>query len=135
MFCRLARERERFTFPRDARGRAAVHVEVAFDFAPLFREQHRKKEAGAEPPSEHREQAGARGWAMRSQPMAVLGQQLLPHLHVPVFDVGEAKVQGLLVRVRFRGRQDTIQKGGVGFVLPMVFEGVQVRQQCGRGHG
>lgn len=52
--------------------------------------------------------------------MAVLGEQLAPHLNVALFDSGQLDVDVFLVRVRFLARERQIEVGGVRLVLPMV---------------
>jgi hypothetical protein len=59
--------------------------------------------------------------------MTVLRHQVAPHDHVPVFYSGEAGIDVLLLRIRFSFAEDSIEKGGVGLVLPVMFEGVNIR--------
>src|SRR5206468_42181 len=89
----LARERERLTLTRHATRRAAVHVEVAFDLASLFGEQHRQEEPRAKSSAEHRQKPRSRAGTMRSGAASVLRQKGLPHLDVLVLDFSQAQVQ------------------------------------------
>jgi hypothetical protein len=56
------------------------------------------------------------------------GQQIRPDLNVLVLDLGESQIQRLLVLVSLRGRQHPIQVCGVGFVLPVMLERVEIRR-------
>ena len=134
---RLARERQRLVRARRAARRAPMHVEIAFDLATLFGEQHRQQEFRAEHLAEAREEPRARARdesVPGSRPC--VAQQAGPHLDVPVFDLGEPPVQILLLRVRLGVGQEPVQIRRVGFVLPMMGEGVEIgRRRRGGGHG
>jgi hypothetical protein len=57
---------------------------------------------------------------------AVLRQKSSPNLDVLVLYLRQAEIEGLLLLVRLRGRENSIQKGRVGLILPMMLEGVEI---------
>jgi hypothetical protein len=57
----------------------------------------------------------------------MLAEQPGPDLDVAVLDLGELQIQRALLLVVFRTGEDAIQVGGVGFVLPVMLEGVEIR--------
>lgn len=61
----------------------------------------------------------------------VLRQQLRPDRYVLVLDLRQPEVQGLFVTVRFRRREDAVQKRRIGLVLPMMFEGEEIGGSLG----
>jgi len=72
---------------------------------------------------------------MRPYTTAVLGQEIGPNLNVPVLDLSQPEIEGLLLRVLlFRGEY-AVQKGGIRLVLPMMLEGVEVGAGRWDGHG
>src|SRR5690242_4864924 len=103
-----------------------MHVEVCLYLTPLLREEHRQQESGAEHASQRRKQARARAGPERPNGSTVIREQLRPDLDVPVLDGGQAQIEVPLLGVSLRARQYTIQVRGVGLVLPMMLEGVQV---------
>jgi hypothetical protein len=52
--------------------------------------------------------------------MAMLGEQLGPHLHVALFDAGELDVDVLPVWIGFLSGESEVQVGGIRFVLPVM---------------
>jgi hypothetical protein len=58
--------------------------------------------------------------------MSVPGEQIGPHYDVTIFDVGEARIDVFFLRVRLGCGEEAIEIGGVGFILPMVLELVDV---------
>jgi len=56
----------------------------------------------------------------------VLGQKIGPHHDVPVFDIRQACVDILLLRVRLGGAEETVQVRRIRFILPVVLERVYV---------
>ena len=52
--------------------------------------------------------------------VAMLGQQLAPHLHVALFDARELDVDVLPVWIGFLPSKSQIEVGGVGFILPVM---------------
>src|SRR5688572_21460178 len=57
--------------------------------------------------------------------MAVLGEELLPHLRVALLHARELDVDLLPFRVGLLARQHQVQVRGVQFVLPVVQPGVE----------
>ena len=62
--------------------------------------------------------------------MAVLGEQLRPHLYVLLFHAGQLDVDVLFVGIALLTREGQVEKGGVGFVLPVMEPYVDI----GLGH-
>ena len=61
------------------------------------------------------------------------GEEIGPDYDVPIFDVSEPGIDVFLFWIRLRRGQNPIEVGGVGFILPMVLERVDVdRGRCGR---
>ena len=58
----------------------------------------------------------------------MLREEARPHFHVAVFHFREALVDVPLGGVGFRTGEDAVEIRGVGLVLPMVLEGVEVRR-------
>ena len=86
---------QRLVAPGAPRAVRAMHVEIAFDLAPLLGEQHRQQKARAEQLAERaRGGACARsgGTARASRPCCA--QQPAPDLDVPVLDLGEPRDRG-----------------------------------------
>ena len=105
-----------------------MHVEVRLYLASFLLEQRGEEKARSETASEGGEQSRSRAGPMRPQLTPVLCQQVLPDLDVLVLDLGQPEVQRLLVRVVFSRCQHAIQERGIGLVLPVVLEGVQIRR-------
>ena len=129
MFRRFASEQQRFAASGRAARRPLVQVEVAFYFATFLSEQERQEEARSKPAPEPCEQSRARGCTEPLWRMPELGEQLGPDLDVAILDDGEARVHVAFFGVGFHARQRSIQERGVGLVLPVVLERVDV----GRG--
>ncbi len=62
--------------------------------------------------------------------MAVLGEELAPHLHVALLDASELDVDVLPVRIGFLTGESEVEVGRVGFILPVMEPLVDV----GLGH-
>ena len=107
-----------------------MEVEVPFDLLALFTQQHRQQIARAEAPAEPRPQLGVQGRPRVIDRVAVLAEELAPHLHVALFDAGELDVDVLAMRIGFLAGEGEVEEGCVGFILPMVEPGVDV----GVGH-
>src|SRR3954462_3421826 len=103
-----------------------MHVEIRFDFTPLFLEKHRQKESRTEPPTECCQDARAPARLESGRGMAVPRQKICPHDDVSVLDVGESSGNVFLLWGRFGVRKDAVQICCVGFVLPMVLERMDV---------
>ena len=99
-----------------------MHVEVCFDLASFFLEQHRQQKAGAEPASERSEEPRAPAGAKLRRRMAVLRQEIRPDHDMPILDIGQTRIDVLLFRIGLGGGEEAIQIRRVGFVLPMVLE-------------
>jgi len=56
----------------------------------------------------------------------MLPQQVLPDDGMAILDLGELEIQRSLPVVGFRASEHAIEKRGVGFVLPMVLEGIEI---------
>ena len=107
--------------------RAAVHVEIALDLAPFLGQQHRQQEARPEHLAESGEQAAcARSVGMLFGRGRARRSRAAPHLDVPVFDFGQPAIEVLLLRVGLGVGEQAIQIRRIGFVLPVVLEGVEV---------
>jgi hypothetical protein len=65
----------------------------------------------------------------------MLRQQVAPYDHVAIFDLRQARVNPLLPLIGLRVSQNPVEKGGVGFILPVVLEGVDVGFMPGRRGG
>src|SRR5688500_13849712 len=103
MVRRFARERQRFrTTGRTLRCRA-MHIEIRAYFATFLLEQHREQKPGPKPATRHSQETRAATWLELAGRAPVLREQISPHHHVPVFDVGEASVDVLLLRVGLGG--------------------------------
>ena len=103
-----------------------MHVEVCLDLASFFLEQHRKQEARAKPASECGEEPRAPARTEVRRRVAVPREQIGPDNNVPIFDVGQARIDVLLFRIGFRGGEEAVQIRRIGFILPMVLERVYV---------
>src|SRR5438876_3873732 len=79
-------------------------------------------EAAPEPGAQPRIEGGPR---LRRDGMAVLGEELLPHLGVALLHPGELDVDVLAVGIGLLAGEHEIQVGGVELVLPVVQPGVQ----------
>lgn len=134
MLRRLARERERLALAGNSCRRARMHGEVALYLAPFLRQKHREQELGTQPATEQCEQASASAGAMPADGTAMLREKASPDLDVPVLDFSQPQIQGLLAFVRLRGGEDAIEKCGVGLVLPVMLEGMQIRSHESGGH-
>jgi hypothetical protein len=70
--------------------------------------------------------------------VAVVREQLLPHLGVAALDHGELPVDLLLSGVRLLSRESDIEVGGVVLVMPVVLplvDGAAIGRSRGRGCG
>jgi hypothetical protein len=126
MLSRLLRQQQRFIATRDAKPSRPMHVEVRLDLASLLGEQHGQQESRPEPAAEEGEQARTAGGAVRAKGPAVLREQVGPDLEVTIFDVGQAAIDVLLLRVRLGLGEEAVEKRRVGLVLPVVLECVEV---------
>ena len=61
------------------------------------------------------------------------GEEISPHHDVPVLYIREPGINVLLSFVRLGGRENPVEVSGIGFVLPVVLEGMNVRG-WGCGH-
>jgi hypothetical protein len=103
-----------------------MEVEIAFDLAPFFAKKMREQESGPESSPQPREQSRPRRRSKATRRMTKLGEQIRPDLDVSVFDDREPGVHVALVRVRFDAGERAVQKRGVGLVLPVVLERMNV---------
>ena len=101
-------------------------LEVRFDFASLFFQQHRQQESGSEPFTECRQQTRSTAWTKARRRMSVLFEKVRPDHYVPIFDVRQSRIDVFLFWIRFRGGEDAIQIGGIRFILPVMLERVNV---------
>src|SRR2546430_17739710 len=93
-----------------------------FPYTTLFRSQQVVgPEAAPEPGSETR----VEGRARPADAVAVVAEELVPHLYVPLLHPGELDVDILALGVRLLAGQHQVEVGGVVLVLPMVQPGVQ----------
>ena len=104
-----------------------MHVEVAFDLATLFLEQHRQKKPGAEHLAERGKQSRASARAEWPGRMPKLRHEVAPDDDVTLLYIGQPCVNVFLFRVRLRMGQDPVQEGSVGFILPVMLERVNIR--------
>ena len=102
-----------------------MEVHVALDLLALFPEQQRQQVPGPEAASEPGAQAGVHGGAGSSDGVAVLGEELVPHLDVTLLDPGQLDVHVLPLRIELLAGQDEVEIGRIGFVLPVVQPGVK----------
>src|SRR6266566_4826460 len=106
-----------------------VKVEVPFDLLALLAQQHRQQIACPEPAAEPRPQPRVQRWLRAIDCMAMFGEQLAPHLDVPLLDPGQLDVDVFLVGIRLLSGERQIEKRGVSFILPMVEPFLHIR--CG----
>jgi len=103
-----------------------MEVEIPFDLAPFLTEEMWQEKAGPESTAEPRQESSTRGGAKASGRMPQVGEKLRPDLDVTVFDRGKAGVHVALLRIGLDPGQGAIQERGVGLVLPVVLESVDV---------
>src|SRR6267378_4790482 len=103
-----------------------MHVEVRLHLSPFLLEEHRQQEARAEPAAERGEKPRAPTGPKLWMRMAMRCEQVAPDHYMPVFDIGQTRVDVLLFGVGLRGRQQTIEVRRIRFVLPMMLEGMDV---------
>src|SRR5206468_2223108 len=84
---RFAGECQGLTATGDSARCHAMHVQIAFDLAPLFREQHGEEETRAKQLAQPREQASSRTGPKRPNGASVLSEKSGPDLDVPIFDL------------------------------------------------
>src|SRR5512146_192779 len=105
MLGRFSRELQRFTRAWRTAFRLPVHVEIAFDLAPLFSEQHRQEKARTEDFAEAGEQSSAGTRIEGARLPAVLAQQPRPDLDMAVLDFGEPAIEVAFFRVGLGRRE------------------------------
>src|SRR5688500_10705998 len=99
VFRAFLRESECLTSTGGARGRRAVHVEIAFYLAPFLLEKHRQQKTRTENLPEPGKQTGTRARPEGLRRMTVLRHEVTPDDDVPVLDVGKPGIDVLLSRV------------------------------------
>ena len=109
--------------------RGAVHVEIGADLAPLLGEEHGQQEARSEAVAEEGEEPRARGGAVRPSRRPCRSSRSAQTSHVPVFHLGEPLVDVALRRIRLRRGEVAVEERGVGLVLPVVRELVEIRER------
>src|SRR5687767_10468102 len=97
-----------------------MEVQVALYLLSLFAQQHGEQVTRTEPAAKPGPQSGIRGRLRLFDPVAVLSQQLAPHLDVPLLDAGQLDVDVFPVGIGLLAGQRQVQIGCVRFVLPMV---------------
>ena len=65
----------------------------------------------------------------------MLRHQFAPDDYMPVLYISETGIDVLLLRIRFRFAEDSIEKRGVGLVLPVMLERVNIRFVTRRSFG
>src|SRR5213594_2889160 len=100
--------------------RFPMEVEISLDLLPFLPQQEWEEISRPESASEPRAHLGIERRLRAPNLVAVLGEQLPPHLHVPLFHAGQLDVDVFLVGIGLLTCQREIQIRGVGFVLPMM---------------
>src|SRR6267142_2006674 len=95
-------------------------VQVSLYFLVLLAEQHRQQVPRPEAPPEPRAQFRFQRRPGVINLLAMLGEQLRPHLHVALFDARELDVDLFSVRIGFLSGEREVEVGGVGFILPVM---------------
>src|SRR5438105_10111169 len=92
MVRRFAGEDESLGAARCSAGRLPMHVEIRFDFASFFLQQHRQQEPRTEPAAKRSQQTRAPAGPEVCRRMSVLLEEIGPDYDVPVLDVGQPRV-------------------------------------------
>jgi len=127
----LTGEQQRLTTTWRASRRFLVEVEIPFDLAAFFSKEMRQQKPRSKAAAEPRQQASSRRRSERRRGLTVLREESRPDLDVTILDCRKPPVDVLLLRVRLDISQCAIQERRIGFVLPMVLEGVKVRRRRG----
>src|SRR5436309_1436819 len=122
---RLLGELER-DLPRVVEAGLLVEVHVPLHLLPLLAQQQRQEVTGPEATPEPGPESGVEGGVRPRYRVAVLAQELLPHLDVALLHTGQLDVDVLALLVRLLAGQHEVEVGGVVFVLPVV----EPRVQC-----
>ncbi|PYO72604.1 MAG: hypothetical protein DMD64_10470 [Gemmatimonadetes bacterium] len=104
----------------ETEARFLVEVEVPLYLLAFFPQQHGEQVARPEFPAEPRHQLRVQRGPRVIDRMAVLGEELAPHLHVALLDPGQLDVDVFPVGIRLLSSECQIEECGVSFVLPMV---------------
>src|SRR2546427_1065730 len=107
-------------FLRVGEARFPVEVEVPLYLLALFTQQHGEQVTRPEPSAKPRTQLGIQGRTRVIHLMAVLAEQLAPHLHVALLDARKLDVDVLPVRIGFLAGEGEIEVGRIGFILPVM---------------
>src|SRR2546427_13055786 len=107
-------------FLRVGEARFPVEVEVPLHLLALFTQQHGQQVTRPEPSAKPRAQLGIQGRPRAIYLVAMLAEQLAPHLHVALLDARELDVDVLPVRIGFLAGEGEIEVGRIGFILPVM---------------
>src|SRR6185437_1738351 len=135
----FAGEDQRFFLSLAACGRPAMHVEVAANFASLLGQQRGEEQARSKGAAKKGQHARARRGSERLRRPAVAREDLAPDRDMAVLDLGEPQVQVALPRIGLSRGELPVEERGIGLVLPVMLELVEVRRLAfrlqRRGHG